>query len=64
MLEQFKSTVRPVVTLAFALAFIYFTYEKIISSDVFVGMATLVIKYWFDSRAQESSTNGKGGKDQ
>lgn len=52
MLEQFKSAVRPVVTLAFVYAFIHGFFMKLISADVFVGIAVLVIKYWFDSREE------------
>jgi hypothetical protein len=55
MLDQFKSTVRPIITLLFCAVFLYGFVEKLVSAEVFVSTATLVIKYWFDSR----EPNGK-----
>jgi hypothetical protein len=52
-MEEFKTAVRPIITLLFAGAFIYLTIEKMVSADAFLGIATLVIKYWFDSREPE-----------
>jgi hypothetical protein len=52
-MEQFKSLVRPIITLAFAGAFIYMSVMGTISNDAFLGLATLVVKFWFDSRQEE-----------
>ena len=52
LLEGFKGAIRPLVTLLFALAFIYMAINGSISKDAFIGIATLIIKYWFDSREQ------------
>jgi hypothetical protein len=54
-MEQFKSAIRPLVTLLFCLAFIYMAIAGSISKDAFIGIATLVIKYWFDERAEKSA---------
>ena len=50
MMEQFRSAVRPIITLMFATAFIYGFYVQLVSADAFLGIAVLVIKYWFDAR--------------
>ena len=47
--EILRRAVRPLVTLGFAYAFIILTFQKVVSSEVFVGIVVLVIKYWFDS---------------
>lgn len=55
LLEIYKSATRPTVTLAFCGAFIYGFIAKLINPEVFVGVAILVIKYWFDSREPEKN---------
>ena len=52
-MEEFKTAVRPIITLMFAGAFIWFTFVKLIGPEAFIGIGTLVIKYWFDSREPE-----------
>jgi len=56
MMEELKGLVRPLVTLAFTAGFIYMTIIKLISPEAFIGIATLVIKHWFDTR--EHKDNG------
>ena len=51
----FKQAVRPIITLMFAGAFIYGFFINAISADAFLGIAVLVIKYWFDSREPENN---------
>ena len=58
--ETLRRAVRPLITLGFAYAFIVLTFQKIVSAEVFVGVAILVLKYWFDSR----ETPGKNGNNQ
>lgn len=55
-IDLFRSAVRPTVTLAFCGAFIYGFIANLVGTDVFVGVAILVIKYWFDAR--EKPGNG------
>lgn len=50
LLELFRGSVRPLITLMFSGAFIYGFFVQVISADAFLGIAVLVIKYWFDSR--------------
>ena len=57
-IEQFvRSPVRPLITVGFAAAFIYGFITKLIGAEIFVGVFTLVLKYWFDSR--EKKENGE-----
>lgn len=51
-----KKSVRSIVTLAFVAAFIYGFLIKLVSAEVFVGVAVLIIKYWFDD--PETSKGG------
>ena len=55
-MEEFKGAVRPLITLLFTVGFIYLAIVKIISAEAFIGLATLVIKHWFDTR--EHKANG------
>lgn len=48
--QKFSGYVRPVVTLAFTMAFCLGFWFKMIGADVFVSTATMVIVYWFKSR--------------
>jgi hypothetical protein len=48
--ETFSSYVRPVLTVSFTGAFIYGFLAGMIGADVFTGVATMVIIYWFKSR--------------
>jgi hypothetical protein len=50
MLENLRGSVRPLLTFLFALGFIYLTIIKVVSAEAFIGLATVVIKSWFDSR--------------
>lgn len=50
-----RSPVRPVVTLAFAGAFIYGFIYGLVSADAFLGVAVFVIKSWFDGREKEKN---------
>ena len=50
LMGLFRTAVRPLITLMFAGAFIWGFFSGLISADAFLGIAVLVIKYWFDSR--------------
>ena len=56
--DLLRQAVRPLVTLGFCYAFIVLTFMKLVSSEVFVGVAMLVIKYWFDSRDNPKNNGG------
>ena len=62
--EILRRAVRPLVTLGFAYAFIILTFQKIVSAEVFVGVAVLILKYWFDSREKPESNGTNNGTDQ
>ena len=58
-LEIYRAATRPTVTLAFCGAFIYGFITKLVNAEVFVGVAILVIKYWFDTREPEKNGGQK-----
>ena len=62
--ETLRRAVRPLVTLGFAYAFIILTFQKIVSAEVFVGVAVLILKYWFDSRDKPENNATNNGTDQ
>jgi hypothetical protein len=48
-----RALVRPIVTVMFTMAFIFFTYMGLISGEVFAAISGTVIAFWFSSRSQE-----------
>ena len=48
--EKYRAWVRPIVTVAFAMAFVYLTVVGVVKPDAFVATATAVIMFWFKSR--------------
>jgi hypothetical protein len=48
-IEALRKAVRAICTLAIVGALVYGFLVKLVSAEVFVGIAVLVIKYWFDS---------------
>ena len=55
-MENARSIVRPLVTLAFTGAFVYGFIYGLISADAFLGVAVFVIKSWFDTREKSGET--------
>jgi hypothetical protein len=55
MNEIINSYIRPGVTVLFAAVFCYGFLTAMIGSDVFTGVATMVIVYWFKSRDDEKN---------
>lgn len=60
MLEKTRSSVRPIVTYAFAAAFIGGFLLKLVPPDAFLILATYVIKSWFDERQQDRAKEANG----
>ena len=56
MINQIRSLVRPIVTLAFVLAFIAATFTSPESAGALEGLTGLVVGFWFNDRAK----NGRG----
>jgi len=56
MVEQIKALVRPVVTFGIVGTVIYGFVTKLISPDVFLPLATLVIGFWFASREKKNNS--------
>ena len=53
MLENLRGSVGLILTFLFAGGFLYLTVVKVVSAEAFIGLATLIIKSWFDSRDTE-----------
>ena len=53
MIETIRSLVRPVVTVAIVAALIYGFVTKLVSVEVFMVPAILIIKWWFEDRKEE-----------
>ena len=64
LMDVFRSAVRPVVTLVFCGAFIYGFLAQLISADAFLGIAVLILKYWFDSREVKGDDTKNHGTNQ
>ena len=56
MIDQIKALVRPVVTFGIVGAVIYGFVTKLIATDVFVPLATLVLVFWFESREKKTES--------
>lgn len=53
MLEFIRSLVRPVVTVLFAVASVYFTAIKIMPVEAFLILATAAIVWWYKDRSEQ-----------
>ena len=53
--EVLNGYVRPFVTVLFSGVFCYGFLVKMIGADVFTGVATMVIIYWFKSRDEDKA---------
>ena len=58
LIAEFRKSVRPLTTLMLVAGVIYGFMEKLISAEAFMGLAILVVKYWFDERAKPTPPNG------
>jgi len=58
IIQLIRASVRPLVTLAFSAAIIVGFVMKLISPEAFVGIALLVIKYWFDDKPDDKPAEG------
>jgi hypothetical protein len=58
--EIVTSYIRPAVTVLFAMVFCYGFLVTTIGADVFTGVATMVIIYWFKSRDEERIVEKRG----
>jgi len=48
-IEIFRSLVRPVATLAIVAAIIAGFFMGLVAPEAFMGVAILIVKYWFDA---------------
>lgn len=53
MIEAIRSLVRPVVTVLFSVAAVYFTAIKIMPVEAFLILATAAIVWWFKDRSDK-----------
>lgn len=59
-MNNFKSIIRPYISVLFATAFVYFTYTKLVPIDVFTHVATGIFTYWFATRGKgDNNVNQK-----
>ncbi len=61
MIEAIRSLVRPVVTVLFAIAVVYFTATKILTAEFFVAIASAAIVWWYKDRSDKKSNNENKG---
>lgn len=59
--EVCRASVRPILTLLFGGAFIYFTATGIVPREAFVATATAVVIWWFRSRDEAHRPGPSGG---
>lgn len=50
-ISTFRAVVRPACTLLIVVALIGGFFTELIAPEAFLGVAILVIKYWFDAKA-------------
>ncbi len=55
MIEAIRSLVRPVVTVAIVAALIYGFVTKLVSVEVFMVPAILIVKWWFEDRKEKKA---------
>lgn len=53
MVQAIKELVRPIVTVLFAVASVYFTAVKIMPIEAFLILATAAIVWWYKDREAE-----------
>ena len=53
MIEAIRSLVRPIVTFGVVAALIYGFVAKLIATDVFLPVVTVIIGFWFAERTAE-----------
>ena len=56
LIDLLKASVRPVITIGFAGAIIIGFFKELVSPEAFIGLAVLVVKYWFDSRGKPNES--------
>lgn len=59
MTETINAYIRPAVTVLFTIVFCYGFLAEKIGADVFTGIATAVIVFWFRSRDEDKRESKK-----
>lgn len=60
-MEQFRVLVRPLITLGMVATVCWMALTEMIDAAAFFGLATLVVKYWFDERMEARKSLPENG---